>query len=173
MVFWKPWLAGTAGWGWWGLQLARRSYGVFNAKQQDMKEPANNSRAERSSAGLLYVVDDEPMLLELASVILLPLGYEVKAFRDPAAALQSYTEAVAKPDILITDYAMHTLNGMELLRACRRQRPGQKVLLVSGTVDETVYEKTPEKPDSFLAKPYQARQLVEAVQALLKQKGLS
>jgi len=138
-----------------------------------MKEPANHSGSEQRSAGLLYVVDDEPMLLELASVILLPLGYEVKTFRNPATALESYTQAQPKPDILITDYAMHTLNGMELLRACRRQRPAQKVLLVSGTVDETIYEKIPEKPDSFLAKPYQARQLVEAVQALLNQKGLS
>lgn len=146
---------------------------MFTPKRQDMKELANHSGSKQRSAGLLYVVDDEPMLLELASVILLPLGYEVKTFRNPATALESYTQAQPKPDILITDYAMHTLNGMELLRACRRQRPAQKVLLVSGTVDETIFEKTPEKPDSFLAKPYQARQLVEAVQTLLNQKGLS
>ena len=138
-----------------------------------MKEQAHNSKADKKSAEVLYVVDDEPMLLELASVILVPLGYEVRTFRDPATALQAYMEARPRPDILITDYAMHTLNGMELMQACRRQRPSQKVLLVSGTVDETIYQQSQEKPDRFLAKPYQARQLVEAVQALLKQKGSS
>ena len=36
----------------------------------------------------VFVVDDEPMLLELASVIIKPLGCEVRTFRDPEAALQ-------------------------------------------------------------------------------------
>ena len=156
-----------------GLRLAKAQLRGVYSQRHRMKEQAHNSRADKKSAGVLFVVDDEPMLLELASVILVPLGYEVKTFRDPAAALQAYTDATLRPDILITDYAMHTLNGMDLLRACRRQRPSQKVLMVSGTVDETIYQQSPEKPDRFLAKPYQARQLVEAVQALLKQKGSS
>ena len=55
---------------------------------------------------------------------------------------------------------------MELLEACRRLRPDQKVLMISGTVDETIYRNSPCKPDSFLAKPYQAKQLAELVKEL-------
>lgn len=120
-----------------------------------------------STQKLIFVVDDEPMLLELATVILEPLGYGLQTFRDPEAALRTYRAARRPPDLLITDYAMHTLNGMDLIEGCRRVHPRQKVLLVSGTVDESIYGDRPIKPDGFLAKPYQPRQLIELVQALV------
>ena len=66
-----------------------------------------------------------------------------------------------------TDFAMHAMNGMDLIRECRRISPEQKILLVSGTVDEAVYRDSPFKPDDFLAKPYPARQLADSVQSLL------
>jgi two-component system cell cycle sensor histidine kinase/response regulator CckA len=115
----------------------------------------------------IYVVDDEPMLLELASVILQPLGYSVKTFRNPDAAIQAYTDARPRPDLLITDYAMHLMNGMDLLRACRKVQPRQKILLVSGTVGEEVFKTSPVKPDAFLRKPYYAKQLVDTVQGMM------
>jgi CheY-like chemotaxis protein len=116
---------------------------------------------------LIYVVDDEPMLLELATVILEPLGYAIQTFRDPGSALKSFSAADPRPDLVITDYAMHSMHGLALMDACRQLRPGQKVLLVSGTVDESVYRGSAAKPDGFLAKPYQAKRLVDAVRNLL------
>jgi two-component SAPR family response regulator len=59
------------------------------------------------------------------------------------------------------------MNGMELITACRSIQPKQKILLISGTVDEKIYRKAPVKPDRFLAKPYQAKQLIETVKDLL------
>lgn len=116
---------------------------------------------------LIYVVDDEPMLLELAATVLQPSGYEVKTFIDPTAALKAFAAATVRPALLITDYAMHSMNGMELLRECKRIHPQQKTLLVSGTVDEAIYRNAPVKPDRFLAKPYHSKQLLELVAAVL------
>jgi CheY-like chemotaxis protein len=116
---------------------------------------------------LIYVVDDEPMLLELASAILEPEGYRIKVFRDPEVALQTYASATERPDLLITDYAMHTMNGIELMEQFRRIGPRQRILLVSGTVAEDIYENSPVKPDGFLGKPYQAAQLTRVVKELL------
>jgi CheY-like chemotaxis protein len=107
------------------------------------------------------------MLLELASVILEPLGYKIQTFRDPESALRAFTAAQPRPDLIITDYAMHAMNGLDLMRACRDLQPGQRVLLLSGTVDETVYQSAIPRPDRFLAKPYQAKQLVEVVKELV------
>jgi len=133
-----------------------------------MNEPTdNNSAVRKDPPSLVYVVDDEPMLLELATVILEPLGYQVKSFRDPQTALDSFRSARPPPALVITDYSMHNMTGMDLLEGCRRARPGQKILMVSGTVDERIYRDSAWKPDQFLAKPYQARQLVEAVKELL------
>jgi CheY-like chemotaxis protein len=116
---------------------------------------------------LIYVVDDEPMLLELASVILEPQGYHIKTFRDPELALESFGAAKPRPLLLITDYAMHTMNGMQLIQRFRDLEPEQKILLVSGTVGEDVFRDVPEKPDLFLAKPYKADQLIRDVEVLL------
>jgi CheY-like chemotaxis protein len=116
---------------------------------------------------LVYVVDDEAMLLELAAVILQPLGCHLIAFADPEEALTAFAGASPRPALLITDFAMHHMNGLELIRECRRLEPNQKILLVSGTVGMEVFNGVPSKPDRFLAKPYRAPQLVELVQALL------
>ena len=131
------------------------------------KVMANSSKP--GNGKLIYVVDDEPMLLELATVILEPLGYEVQTFRDPGSALKAYELATIHPTLVITDYAMHSMTGMDLLRGCRRIQPQQRVLLVSGTVGEEVFQKSPLKPNRFLAKPYHARQLIDMVESLIKE----
>jgi len=100
---------------------------------------ANNSNSKNHLAPLIFVVDDEPMLLELASVILEPQGYHVKTFRDPEMALEAFNTACPRPVLLITDYAMHSMNGMQLIEKFRAIEPGQKILLVSGTVGEDIF----------------------------------
>jgi CheY-like chemotaxis protein len=113
----------------------------------------------------VFVVDDEPMLLELAIAVLESVGCEVRTFRDPELALKAFI--TAPPDVVITDYAMGAMNGMDLIRECRRLNPCQKVVLISGTVDGQVFENSPVKPDRFLAKPYQIEDFTDCVRALL------
>jgi two-component system, cell cycle sensor histidine kinase and response regulator CckA len=125
----------------------------------------NANRSNNASQPTVFVVDDEPMLLELAEAILKPLGYEVRTFRDPELALREFP--LAHPDVVITDYAMGRMNGMDLIRECRRLNPRQKMILLSGTVDEHVFADAPVKPDQFLTKPYQIHELAERVRELI------
>jgi CheY-like chemotaxis protein len=111
------------------------------------------------------VVDDEPLLLDLAVAVLESVGCEVRTFRDPERALEAF--AAARPDVVVTDYSMGGMNGMDLIRECRRLNPGQKVILISGTVDGEVFADSPVKPDRFLAKPYQIEELTDCVRMLL------
>ena len=126
----------------------------------------NGSQPKHSSV-TIFVVDDEPMLLEMAVMILEPLHFRVRTFRDPQTALAEYSAAKPRPALVVTDYAMHTMSGMDLIRECRRIHPGQKIILLSGTVDESVYSNAPSKPDRFLAKPYQVSDFVTLVQSLV------
>jgi CheY-like chemotaxis protein len=112
----------------------------------------------------IFVVDDEPMLLDLASAILQPLGYNVQTFCDPKKALKEFS--AARPAVVVTDYAMGLMNGLDLIRECRQVNPRQKMLLLSGTVDETIYDGVTVKPDRFLAKPYQVTEFVQSVREL-------
>ena len=126
-----------------------------------------NSQANGNSGALIYVVDDEPILLELATFILEPLGYRLKTFRDPDLAFRDFQSSRDRPKLLITDYAMHQMNGMELLEKCKAADPKLKILLVSGTVGDDIYSDSPIRPDKFLAKPYHASQLSDMVESLI------
>jgi CheY-like chemotaxis protein len=112
----------------------------------------------------IFVVDDEQMLLDLAEAILQPLGFDVRTFSNPRVALKEY--AAAKPVVVVTDYAMGEMNGLDLVRECRRANPNQKMLLVSGTVDENIFAGLPHKPDRFMVKPYPVHEFIEAIQEL-------
>lgn len=118
------------------------------------------------SAATIFVVDDEPMLLDLAAALLQPLGFNVRTFRDPQMALTEFSVARPPPVVIVTDYAMGAMNGLELVRKCKSLNPRQKIMLLSGTVDENIYAGEPAKPDFFLAKPYQVQEFIESVQKL-------
>ena len=127
----------------------------------------NRNPAGEDSRPAVFAVDDEPMLLELVALVLEPIGFRVRTFRDPDTAVRAFGLSQPPPALIVTDYAMHTMNGMDLIEACRRIHPQQKIILVSGTVDETIYRHAETKPDRFLAKPYQARQLADLVREVL------
>jgi CheY-like chemotaxis protein len=129
-----------------------------------VKSKSGNGKPSR---GRVFIVDVEPMLLELAEKVLGRLGYDIKTFNNPEKALTAYSSAENPPDLVITDFAMHQMDGLDLIRECRRLHPGQKIILLSGTIDETVYSGTGVRPDRFLEKPYLPPQLAEMVEELL------
>jgi two-component system cell cycle sensor histidine kinase/response regulator CckA len=129
-----------------------------------MKSPGS----EAVKPSTVFVVDDEPMLLELAALILKPMGCDVRTFRDPETALKEYT--LAPPDLVITDYAMGRMSGMDLIRECRRLNPAQKMILISGTVDEHVFADALVRPDRFISKPYQFTEFSSCIRQLLAEK---
>lgn len=116
----------------------------------------------------IYAVDDEEMITTVVEAILASEGYQVRAFQDPKRALRAFTEASPKPDLLITDFVMGEMNGMELIEACKKLVPELKTILLSGTVTEEFVRNLRAPPHKFLAKPFQAEQLVNAVGAVLK-----
>lgn len=123
--------------------------------------------AAETSPPLVYIVDDEPVLLELAGAILNHHGYSFKVFTNPIFALESFASAKPRPVLLITDYAMNPMNGLELADEFRRLEPRQKVLLISGTAGEEILGEASHPPDAFLAKPYQAEKFMDFVRGLV------
>src|SRR6188768_3927565 len=92
---------------------------------------------------LIYLVDDEESSLLLAEVALLADGYELKKFQDPEEALEAFTRELRKPSLLLTDYSMGTMTGMELSTKCKSAHPGLKILMVSGTESPEVVHQAP------------------------------
>jgi CheY-like chemotaxis protein len=146
-------------------RLAVKMLQHFSMREQSKgTHPVKGKPAKAS----VMIVDDEAMLLELATVILEPAGFEVHAFRDPLAALEMFSTAKSRPTIVITDYSMLAMSGLELMKAVRKIDSQTRILVVSGTVDESLFEGTGQEPDGFLAKPYHPKDLIESVTRLLE-----
>jgi len=124
-------------------------------------------RPARKKPPLIYLVDDQPMLLDLAEVSLQAGGYQLRKFLDPELALKSFLKARTKPALLITDYAMGKMNGLELLEKCKAVKPGLKSILISGTAGAEIVLDSGVKVDRFMGKPYQPANLADLVRLVL------
>ena len=116
---------------------------------------------------LIYVVDDEPLLLDLAQLSLQSDGYEIKRFLDPESAVQAFAKESPKPMLLISDFAMKAMNGLELIEQCKKLHPQLKTILVSGTAGAEIVHQAPVKIDDFMSKPYLPTSLSLLVKRLL------
>ena len=116
----------------------------------------------------VFVVDDEPLLAEIAEVILNSEGYLTRRFLSPFDLLDAIEPGSHVPHVVVTDYLMNGMNGLELIRRLRQTSPLIRIVLVSGTVSESLATSDVDsRPDYFLAKPYQVTSLIHAVEAAL------
>jgi signal transduction histidine kinase len=111
---------------------------------------------------LLFVDDD--FLISLSTAALLEdLGHEVVKASSGTDALE-VLESGKPVDLMITDYAMPGMTGVQLAEAARKLRPGLPILLATGYADLPARSKL-ELPR--LSKPYHQRQLAEQITALI------
>jgi DNA-binding NtrC family response regulator len=118
--------------------------------------------------GMIFVVDDNATLVEFATAVLEASGYSVNGFCDPKAALRAMNETNPKPVVLVTDYEMGEMNGLELIQSSHEIHPALKTVLVSGTVDSSITLSHAAKVHRFLGKPYEPAQLQKAVAELMQ-----
>jgi two-component system response regulator ChvI len=86
----------------------------------------------------LILVDDDELLREVLAGNLAQAGYEVKVFSDPLLALESIPAAQA--DLLILDWKMPGMSGLELLQALRGRGVATRALFFTSHND-TIYEE--------------------------------
>ena len=120
-----------------------------------------------STKGLVYICDDEPLLVEMADAILQMEGYSTKQFHSAEAALEELSRS-EPPQLIVTDWLMGGMTGIELISQMKQRVPGVRTILLSGTIEEAAIEKHSTKPDKFLAKPYQVQSLINAVNAIMR-----
>lgn len=115
------------------------------------------------SKPIIYVVDDEPLLCEMVEAILQIDGHQVLTFTDPRAALDAARKTQLPPTVLLTDYSMEPMDGLELIAGMKRLLPRLKTILFSGRVQSDVIQGATEKPDLFLSKPFIAKDFLLAI----------
>ena len=115
----------------------------------------------------LLVVDDDPMVRDLETQVLRLQGYKVLEAEGAAEALRLAGET-ATIHLLITDFSMPEVDGLELTRRFRVVHPKTPVLMVSGSLPLLRARTEPDlERFEFLAKPFAFNELLHKVRALL------
>ncbi len=116
---------------------------------------------------LVYIVDDEPMIGNLVGTYLEMEGFEVEVFDQPWVAWAAFRVANPKPALLLTDFRMPGMSGLELIAACRRLHPPLKTISISGTMSSEDMEIAGVAPDRFVRKPFNPSALLQPISELL------
>jgi signal transduction histidine kinase/ActR/RegA family two-component response regulator/HAMP domain-containing protein len=118
----------------------------------------------------ILVVEDEPVLREMAQMILEEYGYRVILATNGREALETWERHQNSIDLLFTDMVMPAgMSGMELAHQLIAQRKDLRVVLASGyTVDDISTDFLKRNNDArFLQKPYTRLNLARAVREAL------
>ena len=121
----------------------------------------------QDSIATALVVDDEENLGRLMSTTLERGGFRVLTANNGADALALCQSARPQIDLLVTDYSMPGMTGLELARQCREFNSEMVVLYVSGSSpgNALLSDLEPGKR-VFLAKPFSVSELLRAAKAL-------
>ncbi len=126
---------------------------------------------QRGSETLLLVDDDEDMAYSVGKLFS-RLGYDVVTKTGSPEALDYFSADPDGVDLMLTDYMMPTLTGVELTREIHRLRPGLPVILYSGFEGSGLLPRVPKDwktvgVSAFFTKPFETAELCGAVRRLL------
>jgi signal transduction histidine kinase/ActR/RegA family two-component response regulator len=112
----------------------------------------------------IVVLDDDSAVREVTATMLCDLGYDVVEAGSGAAALD-IVRSDQTIDLLLVDYAMPGMNGVEVARAAAEIRDGLPVLYITGYADLTALREVGE--DRIIRKPFRGDELGSKVGAAL------
>jgi PAS domain S-box-containing protein len=125
-------------------------------------------------SGVVLIVDDEPVVREIAKKSLERRGYTVLVASDGSAAIDIFKRHPGQIDLAILDLSMPGMSGQETLPELRKARPDVKVLVSSGyseTEALTMFEG--QKVSGFIQKPYTAARIADTVKLVLSSAPLT
>jgi CheY-like chemotaxis protein len=122
----------------------------------------------------VLVVDDEIHIVHVVTIKLRNNGYEVVSASDGAEAYE--LACTEKPDIVVTDYHMPVMSGLELVEKLRETPQTADVPVIMLTARSfAVQEQQKEKLriSKCLSKPFSPKELLRDIEDVLYQEALS
>ena len=113
----------------------------------------------------VLVADDASDMTQMLEKILSRFGHSVETCTDGRDALKLFKPG--KYDLLITDYAMPNMNGIELAHIIKKRDPALPIIMVTGfAFTIAAYDMRPLPADFILRKPFDTKQLNDALTTL-------
>ena len=117
----------------------------------------------------ILLVDDEPMLLSLFVTALRPLGCEMFESTSVSSAIELCANPEFTVDLVISDFQMPQMNGVQLANILRTQRPKLDFIFVTGNGE--VCEMLVDRGFTCMSKPFGLEALRNAVRVRLDRLG--
>jgi sigma-B regulation protein RsbU (phosphoserine phosphatase) len=130
-------------------------------------KPSSDKRAS------IVIVDDEDVVLKsLSSFLSLETNYDIHTFSSPFEALDAFNDIHV--DLVITDFLMPEMNGLELLAAIKRRYPDVVRILLTGYADRENAVRAINEVGLFqyLEKPWDNDQVILVIKNGLNQRRL-
>lgn len=114
----------------------------------------------------ILVIDDDPVIRTLITECLTCFGHTVHGLDNGRAGLEHLSRE--QPDLVILDFMMPGMSGLEVLKSIRNNPQIAKVpvVLLSANVDNKVLSEDPVQADRYLLKPFEIKDLIGVVESL-------
>ncbi|WP_051554435.1 PAS domain S-box protein [Desulfobulbus elongatus] len=138
----------------------------------DQESAAGATPPAASGSETVLLVEDEPMILEIAAIMLRNLGYTVLAAATPDEAMRLAREHAGALQLLITDVVMPGMNGRMLANTLLSLNPGLKCLFMSGyTANVIAHHGVLDEGVHFIQKPFALSVLAAKIRETLDEES--
>lgn len=145
----------------------------FPVSRDEVSEAAISDSEPPFGRGHILLVDDEEAVVLTTKLTLEDLGYTIQAAYDPVDALAAFRADPEKFDLVLTDFTMPHLNGLELAQKIHALRTDIPVLMMTGFSDNvTLKDLESQWIDECLMKPFTSKTLADALVKALTQNAL-
>jgi two-component system cell cycle sensor histidine kinase/response regulator CckA len=135
--------------------------GIAESPKKSVERPKS---ATLLTGGVILLVEDEAPVRAFASRALKMRGYTVLEAANAEEALETLRDETLNIDVFVTDVIMPGMDGPSWVAKALEDRPGVRVVFVSGYAEESFAEQQARIPNSvFLPKPFSLSELTATV----------
>ena len=141
---------------------------MFPTQMEEKTVKPDDSEGLPTGRGHILVVDDEEMLTKVIESLLLSIGYTPTTVTNPEEAIQLIQPGKHHFDLLITDYTMPEMTGIQLIKSVRDLDSDLPIILSTGSAGNVNQSFLMEYGvHSVLFKPFNHKKLAHAVHEAL------
>ena len=114
----------------------------------------------------ILVVDDDPAINEMLTIVLEAEGFQTSSVTDGVEAVPAFRSF--DPDLILLDLMLPGMNGIDICREIRKESAGPVVMLTAKTDTVDVVLGLESGADDYITKPFKPKELVARIRARLR-----
>ena len=141
------------------------------SSERKVQEAVKTAEPFIKGTGMVLLVDDEEVILEVGKELLEAMGYRVLIAKDGKEAIEVYEKDRDEIDIVLLDMVMPNMSGGEAYDRMKEINPDVKALLSSGySIDGEATEILKRGCNGFIQKPFEINELSGRIREILDKK---